>query len=42
MKKKQIRDYSGRIEGITGGEAKEVAHWINEHMDKLQTSLRHL
>lgn len=39
MKKANKGDYSGRIEGITGGEAKEVAHWINEHMDKLQTSL---
>jgi diguanylate cyclase (GGDEF)-like protein len=39
MKKANRGDYSGRIEGIEDGEAKEVAHWINEHMDKLQTSL---
>ncbi|MDD2698148.1 MAG: GGDEF domain-containing protein [Arcobacteraceae bacterium] len=39
MKKANRGDYSGRIEGIKDGEAKEVAHWINEHMDKLQTSL---
>jgi len=39
MRKANKGDYSGRIEGIEEGEAKEVAHWINEHMDKLQTSL---
>lgn len=39
MKKANKGDYSGRIVGIEEGEAKEVAHWINEHMDKLQTSL---
>jgi len=39
MRKAHKGDYSGRIEGIEDGEAKEVAHWINEHMDKLQTSL---
>ena len=39
MKKANRGDYSGRIEGINEGEAKEVAHWINEHMDKLQKSL---
>jgi len=39
MKKANIGDYSGRILGISSGEAKEVAHWINEHMDKLQSSL---
>ncbi len=39
MKKANKGDYSGRIIGIENGEAKEVAHWINEHMDKLQTSL---
>ncbi|MGB5867123.1 MAG: GGDEF domain-containing protein [Arcobacteraceae bacterium] len=32
-------DYSGRITGIDKGEAKEVAHWINEHMNKLQNNL---
>jgi diguanylate cyclase (GGDEF)-like protein len=39
MRKANQGDYSGRVEGIQDGEAKEVAHWINEHMDKLQTSL---
>ncbi|MEA3554175.1 MAG: GGDEF domain-containing protein [Campylobacterota bacterium] len=39
MKKANDGDYSGRIEGITSGEAKNVAHWINEHMSKLQNSL---
>jgi two-component system cell cycle response regulator len=39
MKKANKGDYSGRIVEIKSGEAKEVAHWINEHMDKLQTSL---
>ena len=39
MKKANDGDYSGRIENISSGEAKEVAHWINEHMSKLQTSL---
>jgi two-component system, cell cycle response regulator len=39
MRKANKGDYSGRIEGMNEGEAKEVAHWINEHMDKLQTSL---
>ena len=39
MKKAHDGDYSGRIEGINSGEAKNVAHWINEHMGKLQTSL---
>ena len=32
-------DYSARIEGINTGEAKEVAHWVNEHMSKLQNNL---
>ena len=39
MKKANDGDYSGRIENINSGEAKEVAHWINEHMNKLQTTL---
>lgn len=39
MKKANSGDYSGRIENVNSGEAKEVAHWINEHMEKLQTSL---
>ena len=39
MKKAHDGDYSGRIEGINSGEAKNVAHWINEHMSKLQNSL---
>ncbi len=39
MKKAHEGDYSGRIEGIDNGEAKNVAHWINEHMNKLQGSL---
>jgi len=39
MKRSHNGDYSGRIECSTHGEAKEVAHWINEHMAKLQTSL---
>ncbi len=33
MKKAHEGDYTGRIEGIGG------AHWINEHMNKLQGSL---
>ena len=39
MKKAHGGDYSGRIEDIKKGEAKDVAHWINEHMIKLQKSL---
>ena len=39
MKKAHEGDYSGRIENINNGEAKNVAHWINEHMNKLQNSL---
>ena len=39
MQKAQSGDYSGRIENINSGEAKNVAHWINELMNKLQTSL---
>lgn len=39
MRKANKGDYSGRISGINDGEAKEVAHWINEHMEKLQGSL---
>jgi diguanylate cyclase (GGDEF)-like protein len=32
-------DYTARIEGVNSGEAKEVAHWVNEHMFKLQDNL---
>ncbi|MDC0933791.1 GGDEF domain-containing protein [Arcobacteraceae bacterium] len=32
-------DYTARIEGVNNGEAKEVAHWVNEHMFKLQDNL---
>jgi diguanylate cyclase (GGDEF)-like protein len=32
-------NYSARIVGVDKGEAKEVAHWINEHMMKLQNIL---
>ena len=39
MKKANGGDYSGRIENVNSGEAKNVAHWINEHMNKLQGSL---
>ena len=39
MKKADSGDYSGRIEGINSGEAKEVAGWINGHMTKLQDGL---
>ncbi len=39
MMKAHNGDYSGRIENINTGEAKRVAHWINEHMEKLQSSL---
>jgi diguanylate cyclase (GGDEF)-like protein len=39
MKKAHEGDYSGRIENIDSGEAKNVAYWINEHMKKLQKSL---
>jgi diguanylate cyclase (GGDEF)-like protein len=39
MQKSHSGDYSGRVEGVNSGEAKEVAHWINEHMSKLQNSL---
>lgn len=39
MKKANNGDYTGRIEGINSGEAKNVAHWINELMNKLQNSL---
>ncbi len=39
MRKAHEGDYSGRIENVTNGEAKNVAHWINEHMGKLQGSL---
>ncbi len=35
-------DYSGRIIGINSGEAQEVAHWINEHMIKIQSSLNNM
>ena len=39
MSKAHNGDYSGRIENIKSGEAKNVAQWINSHMDKLQTGL---
>ena len=39
MKKAKDGDYSQRITNVNKGEAKEVAHWINEHMDKLQNNL---
>lgn len=39
MKRAKAGDYSGRISGINTGEAKEVSHWINEHMSKLESSL---
>ncbi len=39
MKSANKGDYTGRIEGIKSGEAKNVAHWINEHMSKLQNGL---
>ena len=39
MKKADTGDYSGRIENIKHGEAKDVAQWINGHMTKLQDSL---
>ena len=39
MKHARDGDYSQRITNVNKGEAKEVAHWINEHMDKLQTNL---
>jgi len=39
MRKANDGDYSGRIENIDSGEAKEVANWINDHMNKLQGSL---
>lgn len=39
MKSAHKGDYTRRIENINKGEAKEVAHWINEHMNKLQNNL---
>ncbi len=39
MKKAHDGDYSGRITNINSGQVKNVVHWINEHMNKLQTSL---
>ena len=39
MKAANKGDYSARIQGINSGEAKEVAHWVNEHMSKLQNNL---
>jgi len=42
MQKAHDGDYSGRIIGINTGEAQEVAHWINEHMIKLQSSLNNM
>ena len=39
MKKANKGDYSARITHATNDDSKEVAHWINEHMEKLQKSL---
>jgi len=39
MQRSNKGDFSGRITGIQTGEAKEVAHWVNEHMSRLQNSL---
>ncbi len=39
MKKAHDGDYSARITDIEHGEAKNVAHWINEHMNKLQSTM---
>ncbi|MEA2018740.1 MAG: GGDEF domain-containing protein [Campylobacterota bacterium] len=39
MKKAKDGDYSGRIGDVNNAESKEVAHWIDEHMNKLQTNL---
>ncbi len=39
MKRANDGDYSARIDEFNSGEAKNVAHWINEHMNKLQKSL---
>ena len=39
MKKANDGDYSARIGEVKSGEAKDVAHWIDEHMNKLQTNL---
>jgi len=32
-------DYTARIDNANSGEVKEVAHWVNEHMFKLQDNL---
>jgi len=42
MKKANKGDYTARIENADVGEAKNVAHWINEHMNKLQSSLTNI
>ena len=39
MSKANDGDYSGRIQNFNSGESKDVAHWINSHMNKLQTNL---
>ena len=39
MKNANEGNYTKRITNIKHGEAKEVAHWVNEHMDKLQNNL---
>ncbi|MCD4758846.1 MAG: GGDEF domain-containing protein [Arcobacteraceae bacterium] len=39
MKRAHTGDYSARIDEFNSGEAKNVSHWINEHMSKLQKSL---
>lgn len=39
MEEAKNGNYSARILGVQEGEAKEVAHWINNHMMKLQNIL---
>jgi diguanylate cyclase (GGDEF)-like protein len=39
MQKANNGDYSGRIDSFNNDGSKEVSHWINEHMDKIQTNL---
>jgi len=39
MKKANAGDYSGKIQNAQNAESREVAHWINEHMQKIQSSL---
>ena len=42
MQKANGGDFSWRIETAHSSEAKEVAHWINEHMNRLETSLENI